>query len=474
MWLTELVKCCCEAEAWYYKILEKILEQERERPEFKGFSGLLENDLFHCCLVVCCLEITMFTNSLSCDFTALLNIFNLAPYHLWKVIESVLRAGAGLPLAVVTHLGKVEERVVENLAWSGDSPLWQEMRASECRLPTCQQVMPQKQLEDLSGTTQPPDQNPPGAEVSSESPTVDGPQRSFSLSVFTRKVYILKAERLRRLCSSLDVPDELRLKIWTCFEYSLIHCTDLMVDRHLDQLLLCALYIMPRITGFELPFKRILSSYKSLPNINRSVCRNVLISSGDAENAPTENNPSSSFLTPNTPSAHHPGTHQANRGNLISFYNQVYSSRMENFAKQFDPDTPTGVLGDTPPLSPYPKQHKPTPLRHRLSDNHQIYVSPKNPETPPPPSSGLLYIFNSSPSERLREINNMIKSSASLGRRGYAVSLDEDEEDGDEEDGDGGPSAKRPRTDGQTAWQRKLREVINDRNQRNNHDQDQD
>lgn len=54
-------------------------------------------------------------------------------------------------------------------------------------------------------------------------------------------------KRLGELCSTLSVSDELRLKIWTCFEYSLVHCTDLMVDRHLDQLLMCAIYIMAKV-----------------------------------------------------------------------------------------------------------------------------------------------------------------------------------------------------------------------------------
>lgn len=64
-----------------------------------------------------------------------------------------------------------------------------------------------------------------------------------------RQVYSLMARRLRELCSTLRISDELRLKIWTCFEYSLVHCTDLMVDRHLDQLLMCAIYIIAKV-GF--------------------------------------------------------------------------------------------------------------------------------------------------------------------------------------------------------------------------------
>lgn len=57
------------------------------------------------------------------------------------------------------------------------------------------------------------------------------------------------AKRLRELCATLHISDELRLKIWTCFEHSLVHCTDLMVDRHLDQLLMCAIYIIAKV-GF--------------------------------------------------------------------------------------------------------------------------------------------------------------------------------------------------------------------------------
>ena len=60
------------------------------------------------------------------------------------------------------------------------------------------------------------------------------------------KVYHLASVRLRDLCLKLDISAELRGKIWTCFEQSLVHCADLMKDRHLDQLLLCAVYIISK------------------------------------------------------------------------------------------------------------------------------------------------------------------------------------------------------------------------------------
>lgn len=61
------------------------------------------------------------------------------------------------------------------------------------------------------------------------------------------QLYHMASVRLRDLCAKLDISAELRRKIWTCFEYSLVHCTDLMMDRHLDQLLMCAVYIMSKV-----------------------------------------------------------------------------------------------------------------------------------------------------------------------------------------------------------------------------------
>ena len=67
------------------------------------------------------------------------------------------------------------------------------------------------------------------------------------MCVSVRQVYHLASVRLRDLCAKLDISSELRRKIWTCFEYSLVHCADLMMDRHLDQLLMCAVYVMAKV-----------------------------------------------------------------------------------------------------------------------------------------------------------------------------------------------------------------------------------
>ncbi|XP_053279547.1 retinoblastoma-like protein 2 [Pleuronectes platessa] len=443
-------RCCHQAEFWYYRILENLVRQERRRLGVSDVSGIFEADLVQRCLVACCLQISICLNHLPCDLPQLLQILQMKSHHFWRVIELVLRAEAGLPHAVIRHLTQVEENVLESLAWTRNSPLWEEIRANGGQLLTCQQVMHPAQLEDPKIPELQPDTKPAA---------VTRPQRSSPLHLFARKVYSLMSRRLRELCSILDIPDELRLKIWTCFEYSLVHCSHLMVDCHLDQSLMCAIYIIAKITKVEIPFKHIMRSYKSQPNARKGVCSNVLISGRNMDDPPNTTGKQEDYdimVTPNTPSTHYPGASRERRGNLIDFYNQVYTTSMQHFAEQFAPTSG----GDTPPLSPYPHPWKASPRRHQVLSNPSIYISPYNPEIPSARTTGLCYYFNASPPQCLREINNMIKTGRSPTRRRYPAKLEEEEE---EEEGDQSPLAKRLRLDGQSAWQRRLRSVVNAR-----------
>ncbi|KAI9546122.1 hypothetical protein NQZ68_029357 [Dissostichus eleginoides] len=430
-------KSCYAAAIWYYRILENILSEEKERLDINDGSVLLELDLFQRCLVACCLEITIFSNSLPYEFPLLLQVLTLAPYHFIKVIELVLRAERCLPRDMVTHLSQSEERVLESLAWTTDSPLWKAIRANEGHLPTCQQVMPPARIEGQNQTDFQPDRNPPGdmsvefsfgAEASSSTdqqhPSAENrPPRSNSLHLFARKVYMLMGKRLQNLCSTLRISQELRLKIWTCFEHSLVHFTDLMKDRHLDQLLMCAIYMMAKITNVEISFKHIIHCYESQPLASRSVCKSVLISGQHTETLLNGNNnngdPAHGFPTPDSPSSHYPPA-QEERVNLIRFYDNIYTGKMHDCADQFDPASGR----DTPPLSPYPMQG----IGGRASRQSQQV------------SSSLLIFNSETPGDR---------------------------EEGEDEDG---PPAQRLRV-AESALQRRLRRIANDREAQRDRDQ---
>ncbi|CAG2114357.1 unnamed protein product, partial [Medioppia subpectinata] len=64
-----------------------------------------------------------------------------------------------------------------------------------------------------------------------ESPVTENgkPMKSGPIGLFFRKVYTMAGLRLRDLCERLNICDEdIRKKIWTCFEHSLRQHTDLM------------------------------------------------------------------------------------------------------------------------------------------------------------------------------------------------------------------------------------------------------
>uniref|UniRef100_A0A8C8H7R4 Retinoblastoma-like protein 2 n=1 Tax=Oncorhynchus tshawytscha TaxID=74940 RepID=A0A8C8H7R4_ONCTS len=602
------------AEALYYKTLEAVIDQEKERLGDTDLSGILEQDVFQRSLLACCLEIVIFSYRPPGDFPRVIHIFQLPAYHFYKVIEVLVRAEQGLFREVVKHLNQVEEQVLESLAWRGGSPLWDSVREAKNQPPACQEVGHPHQLvtsslplssphfatgvspspttlldrysspptgsarrrlfvdasfdtpsdpssttttttvrtsqaivtttipagqtvvtmatatvtanngqtvtipvqgianenggitfipvqvsvtgqgtamlqplsaQSLTGTltSQPqttttlnspapqgsPATSKPIKKLAAQVLSTNKPQKKGSLSLFFRKVYHMASVRLRDLCAKLDISSELRRKIWTCFEYSLVQCTELMMDRHLDQLLMCAVYVMTKV-GLECT--QTLSWTSSALPRSISPLPHSLPPSGSGDSSPVPmcststlpasqpgSIPSTPTLAPSTSSSLPPSQEQdkeggvvgeEERGDLIHFYNRVYIKQMRHFALRYSPSSPS-----SPPLCPYPSLRTSSPRRVLLSHNHSIYISPhKTTGSPPTPSTTardkIFYYICSSPSNRLAEINSMIRTGETPTKK-RSMQLEEE------------PSPKRVCPDNQTALLRRLQDVANDR-----------
>ncbi|MGH0148905.1 UNVERIFIED_CONTAM: hypothetical protein FKN15_045771 [Acipenser sinensis] len=489
------------AEVLYYKILEGVINQEKKRLGDTDLSGILEQDVFHRSLLACCLEIVIFSYRPPGDFPWVIEIFDLPPYHFYKVIEVLIRTEDGLIREVVKHLNQVEEQVLESMAWRQDSPLWESVRGVKNRVPACEEVMPSQHFESPEGpgTTSSPltpsrvnesrtdcagkanenggitfipvqvsvsgQPQPLSAQTlagtlntqqitgstlqvagqvalsagqqqkkSQQSPASTKPRRTGSLSLFFRKVYHLASVRLRDLCVKLDISDHLRRKIWTCFEFSLVHCTELMVDRHLDQLLMCAIYVMTKVTKEDKSFQNIMKCYRTQPQANSSVYRSVLIkgrrrrNSGSSDGSVRQNSPSgaskdktsrdsspvlmrsSSTLPVPQPSSSPPtptrltgansDIEEEERGDLIQFYNSIYIKEIREFALRYSPNgNVTAGQVEVPPLSPYPSLRTGSPRRVLLSQHHSVYISPHKNRGSLSPRDKIFYYFSSSPSK---------------------------------------------------------------------------
>ncbi|KAH9361918.1 hypothetical protein HPB48_003673 [Haemaphysalis longicornis] len=92
-----------------------------------------------------------------------------------------------------------------------------------------------------------------------------GPVRTLA-ACHSPQVYHLAGVRFQDICARLGIQQkDVQLKIWTCFEHSIVSHTDLMRDRHLDQLILCAVYVITKVTRVDKSFQEILHCYRQQP-----------------------------------------------------------------------------------------------------------------------------------------------------------------------------------------------------------------
>ncbi|XP_046661308.1 retinoblastoma-like protein 1 isoform X1 [Homalodisca vitripennis] len=214
------------------------------------------------------------------------------------------------------------------------------------------------------------------------------PRRTGSLGLFFRKFYHVASVRMQELCNHLELKEtELRRKIWTCFEHSILEHSELMLDRHLDQILMCAVYVMCKIEGLDKPFTEVMKCYRLQPQSASHVYRSVLLASRHKR---TETKPSGV-----------PVQETENRCDIIKFYNSVYVQKMQNFVRKFaNGNAQNGNLT----LSPLPVTRSvPMSPRRRVSDMHSVFIRPLTSSEPnafpPSPTGSLSYCFSRSPAK---------------------------------------------------------------------------
>uniref|UniRef100_A0A8D0L7Z6 Retinoblastoma-associated protein n=1 Tax=Sphenodon punctatus TaxID=8508 RepID=A0A8D0L7Z6_SPHPU len=399
------------------------LLQEEERLSVHNFSKLLNNNDFHMSLLACAVEVVMATygrNASQTDgmnietdlsFPWILNVLDLKAFDFYKVIESFIKAEPSLTREMIKHLERCEHRIMESLAWQSDSPLFDHIKQSKEREgqadqsePTCTLNLPLQHNHTAADLYLSPVRSPKN-KVSSAlvnttlttdaQPTlVPQPlksQKSTSLSLFYKKVYMLAYLRLDTLCSRLlaDHLELLKPLIWTLFQHTLQNEYELMRDRHLDQIMMCSMYGICKVKNIDLRFKTIVTAYKELANTNQEIFKRVLIREGQYDS-------------------------------IIVFYNLVFMQKLKTNILQYASTRPP-TLSPIPHIPQSPYKFSNSPLRVPAGNN--IYISPlKSPykfsdgllsPTKMTPKSRILVSIGESfgTSEKFQKINQMVGSS---------------------------------------------------------------
>jgi hypothetical protein len=275
-----------------------------------------------------------------------------------------------------------------------------------------------------------------------QSPTPFRPAvKANPVNLFFRKVYYLAQLRFRDLWTRLSISGaDLQQKIWTLFEDQIRNHTNLLRDRHLDQMIMCATYAIIRVSKSERCshfFQEIMRAYRFQPQANIEVYKNVLLAKpqlkllddvGSIRSTPTMSTRSPTRRGASVTSPVRNGSGQSSagsssiseqsnlpeRGNIILFYNQVYLPQVRNLLHSFATQPDSSLK-----LSPLPRMntHPISPWR-RVSQQHSVYVSPlKCNSLPSSPGRQLSYNFHRSPAKDLQTINNMVNRQRAACKR---------------------------------------------------------
>lgn len=444
-------------EALYYRLLEYIIRSEmRKRPLDKQSNALdiirqlCYKDMFNKTLIVCSAEIVIYAHNLQQNFPWILNIFDMEPFIFYRIIEIViLNHNDLLSRDIIKHLTTIEEQCMESLCWHSSSSLWTILANLNNEVPTSQQV---ESSTDLAGITphKPWDSaSKANSQLKLESSVprsnvnqlflplnFDSPLKlpipngsvskqqpgARSLILFFRKFYALAAGRMNHLCQHLNLAGEpLQNQIWTIFEDSIVRCNkQFMRDRHLDQMLMCAIYVFVKIKKRSNTFADIMKYYRSQPQSNSYVYRSVLIERRTPEEVEQlqkqhtnrENDKPSAESRRCTPadlagiSVQH-GVEE--RGDIIRFYNTVYVKEMQQWVTRFG----NGADEVSLMLSPLPKAvHRSMLLSPKQVDGRiPLYVTPmdKKGDLKESPNS-ITFVLDRSPSKALQNINHIVKT----------------------------------------------------------------
>lgn len=397
------------AEKLFLKMIEDIAQEEVKMGK-PDVGESLRQDLFLRSLFACAVEIIVFSHGCSqLNFPWILDVLQLPAYHFYKIIELVVRTENQLSRDMVKHLNMLEERVLDSMSWTSDSPLWKTIEESNMPVPICEEVCLPHQLSTLDGSVQRSEtlssyslqttklsKTDVKLAVEGKDSNGDGnlkPKRGGSLGLFFRKFYHLASVRMQDLCQQLNISDkEVRLKIWTCFEYVIVNSIELMRNRHLDQILMCTVYVACKVLEIDLTFQEIMKCYRTQPQSASHIYRSVLLTSVSGEKNIMKS------------------TTDEERGDLIKFYNSVYVKVIQNFALKFS--SKSNNKGEPLMLSPLPvSRSKGNSPYRRISDKHPIFIRclDNSDNILPSPVKPLSYYFSRSPAKDLHAINNMIQ-----------------------------------------------------------------
>jgi hypothetical protein len=202
-------------------VIGKILLKELEKSV--SSEALARNEEFNRGIYACCLEALLYLHSVvSINFEEVLDICGSSPFEFWKVINSFLQFDNNIPQPLRRHYREIEIKIISSLAWREGSKINQAIRS-----------------------------------------LIIGIQEPNDTSLFLRRVLSHCANRILELSNCLGLTEVVREEIWSAFKGLLSEKTELLINRHVDHMIVCTIYAVCKVNS-SVSFKQIIEKYRQL------------------------------------------------------------------------------------------------------------------------------------------------------------------------------------------------------------------
>uniref|UniRef100_A0ACD5ZNH7 Uncharacterized protein n=1 Tax=Avena sativa TaxID=4498 RepID=A0ACD5ZNH7_AVESA len=473
-----------EALKLYYRVLESMCRAESQILSGSNLTSLLSSERFHRCMIACSAELVLATHkTVTMMFPAVLEKTGITAFDLSKVIESFVRHEDTLPRELKRHLNSLEERLLESLAWEKGSSMYNSLIVArpalsaeinrlglqaepmpsldaivvhhdislgglpplpfqkhersqdkdEVRSPKRSCTERRNVLVDISFRSPVKDtikSKLPPLQSAFASPTRPNPAAAgetcaeTGIGVFLIKIAKLAAIRIRGLCERLELSQQIVERVYSLVQQIISQQTALFFNRHIDQIILCSIYGVAKISQLALTFKEIIFSYRKQPHCKPQVFRSVYV---------------------HWQSRSRSGKIGADHVDIITFYNEVFIPIVKPLLVDLGPCTSPNKNSDeksaadavpfpeSPRLARFPNLPDMSPKK--VSATRNVYVSPlrtSKMDTLLSPSSKSYYACVGesthafqSPSKDLKAINTRLNSGKKVnGRLNFDVVSD--------------------------------------------------
>ncbi|EFO84777.1 CRE-LIN-35 protein [Caenorhabditis remanei] len=383
-----------ELEKSFLIFIEKIIVTEvKKKVREEDLLTVIRREEFLGAVFCFCIELVLCSNGYDREFPWSAKLCACHPFMFHKVIDLMISHEKRLSRQMIQHFSKIEESIITYYAWKFESPMWPmivrcpftnfsefgEDWADKCKRSWEFRIYSKSivSVNTYSPMKFSPTKKPDDEDMRDElgRPIVPQNQTSRTLRIFLKRVscacrrtYFTAARRLQELTDRVSMGTRGKSQCWSLFDYLLRNDTLVFMDRHIDQIILCCVFVILRINESPITFTEILAQYRRQSTQAMQIYRHVPVFAQllDGSN-PSDLNTKETILE----RLEAPRKFTC-KVDIIKFYNIEFRDRIKFIIGQID-----SALDDDLMEMPVPTIHGLTPVRVYLTDKLSIQMLPK-------------------------------------------------------------------------------------------------